>query len=174
MTVHAYSPLHRLGPGFPPLPAEVVVRMADGRGICISMGSACSSKKKDRTRVPESMGLPAETALSVIRISTGADHHGRAYRRAPVGVPRAIPPLRRSGKDTAHERRPVPREIRGDRAEEANRGAFIRSLKDSVGAKLPDLLSPCTRHFTASTSRFQPENREDRGALARTFGVVSF
>jgi cysteine desulfurase len=45
--------------------------MADGRGICISTGSACSSKKKDRTRVPESMGLSPETALSVIRISTG-------------------------------------------------------------------------------------------------------
>ena len=65
-----YSP-YIVAAGFPPLPAEVVVRMADGRGICISTGSACSSKKKDRTRVPESMGLSPETALSVIRISTG-------------------------------------------------------------------------------------------------------
>ena len=65
-----YSP-YIISAAFPPLPAEVVVRMADGRGICISMGSACSTKKKDHTRVPESMGLSHETALSVIRISTG-------------------------------------------------------------------------------------------------------
>ena len=53
------------------MPAEVVVRIADGKGFCISMGAACSSKKKDRTRVAESTGLSKETALSAIRISTG-------------------------------------------------------------------------------------------------------
>ena len=57
--------------GFPPVPAEVVVRVADARGFCISTGAACSSKKKDRTRVPESMGLSHGTALCAIRISTG-------------------------------------------------------------------------------------------------------
>jgi cysteine desulfurase len=66
----AYSP-YIVSAGFPPLPAEVVVRMADSRGYCISTGSACSSKKKDRTRVPESMGLSHETALSAIRVSFG-------------------------------------------------------------------------------------------------------
>ena len=66
-----YSP-YIVSAGFPPLPAEIVVRIADGRGIAISAGSACSSRKKDRTRVPESMGVPHETALSAIRISIGA------------------------------------------------------------------------------------------------------
>jgi len=65
-----YSP-YIVSAGFPPLPAEIVVRIADGRGIAISAGSACSSRKKDRTRVPESMGVPHETALSAIRISIG-------------------------------------------------------------------------------------------------------
>ncbi|HET6487358.1 MAG TPA: aminotransferase class V-fold PLP-dependent enzyme, partial [Spirochaetia bacterium] len=57
--------------GFPPVPAEVVVRVADARGFCISTGAACSSKKKDRTRVTESMGLSHATALCAIRVSTG-------------------------------------------------------------------------------------------------------
>jgi cysteine desulfurase len=65
-----YSP-YIVCAGFPPLPAEIVVRIADGRGFCISAGSACSSRKKDRTRVPESMGLSHETALSAVRISFG-------------------------------------------------------------------------------------------------------
>jgi cysteine desulfurase len=66
----AYTP-YIVSAGFPPLPAEVVVRIADSKGYCISTGSACSSRKKDRTRVPESMGLSHETALSAVRISTG-------------------------------------------------------------------------------------------------------
>jgi cysteine desulfurase len=66
----AFSPFI-VSAGFPPLPAEVVVRIADGKGYCISMGAACSSGKKDRTRVAESIGLSKETALSAIRISTG-------------------------------------------------------------------------------------------------------
>jgi cysteine desulfurase len=66
----AFSP-YIVSAGFPPLPAEVVVRIADGRGFCISTGSACSTTKKDRTRVPESMGIPHETALSMVRISFG-------------------------------------------------------------------------------------------------------
>jgi cysteine desulfurase len=65
-----YSPWILLA-GFPPLPGEVVVRVMDAAGFCIATGSACSSGKKDRTRVPESMGLPAETALSAVRISIG-------------------------------------------------------------------------------------------------------
>ena len=66
----AFSP-YILMAGFPPLPAEVVVRIADGRGYCISSGSACSTVKKDRTRVAESMGLSPETARAAIRISIG-------------------------------------------------------------------------------------------------------
>lgn len=57
--------------GFPPLPGEVVVRLAESRGYLVSMGAACSSRKKDRTRVLQSMGLDAGTALCAVRVSTG-------------------------------------------------------------------------------------------------------
>jgi cysteine desulfurase len=57
--------------GFPPLPGEVVVRLAGERGICIASGSACSSRKKIKTRVLEAMGLDRRTALSAVRVSTG-------------------------------------------------------------------------------------------------------
>jgi cysteine desulfurase len=57
--------------GFPPLPGEVVVRLAGERGICIASGSACSSHKRIRTRVLEAMGYDRKTALSAVRVSTG-------------------------------------------------------------------------------------------------------
>ena len=57
--------------GFPPLPGEVVVRLAGERGICIASGSACSSRKKIRTRVLEAMGYDRRTAFSAVRVSTG-------------------------------------------------------------------------------------------------------
>jgi cysteine desulfurase len=88
----AYSP-YIVSAGFPPLPAEVVVRMADSRGYCISTGSACSSKKKDRTRVPESMGLSHETALSAIRISMGAATTTAQIDGLVAALRQDIPPL---------------------------------------------------------------------------------
>ena len=63
-------PVHRLR-GFPPLTGEIVVRVSDAQGFCIATGSACSTKKKDHTRVLESMGMDHQTALSAIRISIG-------------------------------------------------------------------------------------------------------
>jgi len=66
----SFSP-YILSAGFPPLTGEIVVRVSDEQGFCIATGSACSTKKKDRTRVPESMGLDHSTALSAIRISIG-------------------------------------------------------------------------------------------------------
>ena len=87
-----YSP-YIVSAGFPPLPAEVVVRMADGRGYCISTGSACSSKKKDRTRVPESMGLSHETALSAIRVSTGPSTTAAQIDGLLAALRQDIPPL---------------------------------------------------------------------------------
>jgi cysteine desulfurase len=87
-----YSP-YILSAGFPPLPAEVVVRMADSRGICISAGAACSSKKKDHTRVPESMGLSPETARAVIRISTGPSTTPSEIDDFCAALAADIPPL---------------------------------------------------------------------------------
>jgi cysteine desulfurase len=56
---------------FPPLPGEIVVRLADSRGISISTGAACSSRKKSRTRVLESMGVSAAAARCAVRASFG-------------------------------------------------------------------------------------------------------
>jgi cysteine desulfurase len=78
---------------FPPLPAEVVVRTAEERGYCISAGAACSSKKKDRTRVPESMGIPPETARCAIRISTGPSTTRQHVQGFLSAMREAIPPL---------------------------------------------------------------------------------
>jgi len=79
--------------GFPPLPAEVVVRTADAAGFSISSGAACSTKKKDRTRVPESMGLPEETARCMVRISTGPSTRPEDIDAFVDMMQRDIPPL---------------------------------------------------------------------------------
>ncbi len=56
-----------------------------------------------------------------------------------------------------------------------NRGAFVRSLKDSVRAKLPDLPVYVWETFHRVFVRYPAEHRERvAGALSRTFGVVSF
>jgi cysteine desulfurase len=78
---------------FPPLPAEVVVRLAEERGYCVSTGSACSTKKKDRTRVPESMGLAPETARSVIRVSLGPSTTAAEIDGLVGALREAVPPL---------------------------------------------------------------------------------
>jgi cysteine desulfurase len=78
---------------FPPLPAEVVVRTAEEKGYCISTGAACSSKKKDRTRVPESMGLPPETARSAVRISIGPSTTLPEIEGFLGAMTEALPPL---------------------------------------------------------------------------------
>ncbi len=56
---------------FPPVPGEVLVRVLGDRGFAVSTGSACSSKKKGRTRVLEGMGIPERIAFSAVRISFG-------------------------------------------------------------------------------------------------------
>jgi cysteine desulfurase len=56
---------------FPPIPGEVLVRVLQDRGICISTGSACASRKKNKQRALLSMGISSETAYSAVRISPG-------------------------------------------------------------------------------------------------------
>jgi cysteine desulfurase len=88
----AWSP-YIVSAAFPPLPAEVVVRTAEEKGYCISAGSACSSRKKDRTRVPESMGLPAETARCAVRISIGPSTTRQQVDGFLSAMSKALPPL---------------------------------------------------------------------------------
>lgn len=65
-----FSP-YILKASFPPVPGEVLVRVLQDRGICISTGSACVSRKKNRQRILFSMGIDETTAYSSVRISTG-------------------------------------------------------------------------------------------------------
>lgn len=56
---------------FSSIPGEVMVRSLGEEGICISTGSACSSKKFSRP-VLSAMGVPPETARNGVRFSFGA------------------------------------------------------------------------------------------------------
>ncbi len=60
-----------LSAAFPPVPGEVLLRVLDGYGICISTGSACSSnrKKKESQRSLRAMGLDGKVLMSAVRIS---------------------------------------------------------------------------------------------------------
>ena len=56
-----------------------------------------------------------------------------------------------------------------------NRGAFVKSLKDSIHAKLPSLQFAVYETFHRVFVRCQEEDREAvADALGRTFGIVSF
>lgn len=63
-----YSP-NILTFSLPPVPGEVLTRVLNDRGIFISTGSACSSRKKRDYRVLEGMGLTREEAFSTVRVS---------------------------------------------------------------------------------------------------------
>lgn len=54
-----------------PLPGEVIVRSLSKRGILVSTGSACSTRKKDRLRTLKNIGIPENTARSTVRVSIG-------------------------------------------------------------------------------------------------------
>ncbi|MDC7223500.1 MAG: cysteine desulfurase family protein [Spirochaetales bacterium] len=55
----------------PPLPGEVLQRIADEKGFCLSTGSACSSNKKSQTDGLLSMGIDHNRAHCSVRISLG-------------------------------------------------------------------------------------------------------
>ncbi len=80
---------------FPPLPGELVVRVLDEEGFCVSTGSACSSRKKDRFRILEGMGVSRETAFSAVRISIGPAVHDEHLAALAGTLKRLIPELRK-------------------------------------------------------------------------------
>jgi cysteine desulfurase len=88
----SFSP-YIVSAGFPPLTGEIVVRVSDARGFCVATGSACSTKKKDRTRVSASMGLDHQTALSTIRISFGPSTTESDINNFLAMLKEEIPPL---------------------------------------------------------------------------------
>lgn len=65
--------------------AETLVLLLDGRGVCISAGSACRSHEQEPSRVLLSMGLTAEEARSSIRVSfSDQNTHEETLRAAEI------------------------------------------------------------------------------------------
>jgi len=78
---------------FPPVPGEVLVRVLEGEGFLVSTGAACSSRKRERTRVLESMGVPHELAACAIRISLGPATDAGELERLVEALRRRLPGL---------------------------------------------------------------------------------
>lgn len=60
---------HIVNVGLPGVRGEVMLHALEGEGICVSTGSACSSKKLKVSKVLTAMGIPAEQAECAIRFS---------------------------------------------------------------------------------------------------------
>ncbi len=79
----------------PPVPGEVLVRILGEKGIVLSTGSACSSRKKDRNRVLEKMGVSAGHASSSVRISIGPSTTEDELDQLVETLKKQVPRLRR-------------------------------------------------------------------------------
>lgn len=88
----AFSP-YILNFSIPPLPGEVLVRILEEEGFILSTGSACSSKKTERFRVLENMGISREHALSALRVSIGPGVGPQALDGLAAALQRRIPGL---------------------------------------------------------------------------------
>ena len=54
-----------------PIPAEVLARTLDDKGICVGTGSACSNRKKGQSKTLAAMGVTDDISFSRIRVSIG-------------------------------------------------------------------------------------------------------
>ena len=97
-TAGDYSP-YILNISVPPIPGEVLVRVLEEEGLIVSTGSACSSRKKDRFRVLENMGVPRRTAFSALRVSTGPGVGGAELAALAAALDRRIPELLKASGD---------------------------------------------------------------------------
>jgi cysteine desulfurase len=80
---------------FPPVPGEVMVRVLEEEGYLISTGSACSSRRRDRFRVHENMGIPEAVAFSSVRLSFGPATNSEVLHGLVGALNRRLPELRR-------------------------------------------------------------------------------
>ncbi len=67
-----FSP-YILSASFKPVPGEVMMRILSDRGFDVGTGSACATGKKKKSRVMDAIGISADEAYSIIRISTGLE-----------------------------------------------------------------------------------------------------
>ena len=65
-----YSP-YVLSLAATPIPAEVLARTLDDKGICVGTGSACSNRKKGQSKTLAAMGVTDDISFSRIRVSIG-------------------------------------------------------------------------------------------------------
>jgi cysteine desulfurase len=91
-----FSP-YILNLSIPPLPGEVLVRVMEEEGFTLSTGSACSSRKKDRFRVLENMGVSRQVAYSALRVSIGPGIGKAQLEALAAALKRRIPELIRTG-----------------------------------------------------------------------------
>jgi len=87
-----YSPFI-INLSIPPIPGEVLVRVLEEEGFIVSTGSACSSRKKDRFRVLENMGIPRRLASSALRVSTGPGVGSTELRALAGALRRRVPEI---------------------------------------------------------------------------------
>jgi cysteine desulfurase len=81
---------------FPPIPSDVLVRVLGAEGICVSSGSACASRSKEkRERVYRAMEVSAAHSSSAIRISTGPETTEEEIRRLAEVLDREVPRMAR-------------------------------------------------------------------------------
>ena len=66
-----YSP-YVLSLAATPIPAEVLARTLDDKGICVGTGSACSNRKKGQSKTLAAMGVADDVSFSRIRVSIGS------------------------------------------------------------------------------------------------------
>ena len=66
-----YSP-YVLSLAATPIPAEVLARTLDDKGICVGTGSACSNRKKGQSKTLAAMGVADDISFSRIRVSVGS------------------------------------------------------------------------------------------------------
>jgi cysteine desulfurase len=87
-----YSPFI-VSTALPPLPGEVLVRAMGEEGFLISTGAACSSRKQERTRVLEAMGVDRKLASCAVRISIGPATEREELARFLEALRRRLPAL---------------------------------------------------------------------------------
>lgn len=73
---------------FPGAKAEPLMNELDGRGICVSRGSACARGR--RSHVLQAMGLPAKVIDGALRISFGPENTPEEVREACAALRAAV------------------------------------------------------------------------------------
>jgi cysteine desulfurase len=87
-----------LNVSFPGVKGEVLLHDLEGRGVFVSSGAACSSKKKTGSHVLAAMGLSRAEAEGAIRFSFGDFNAEEETERAAEAVCSAVARFRKLGR----------------------------------------------------------------------------